>query len=136
MLTLADYYKGRDRLFASELTPEIAQNAKLTLERVNLLLQRFYATHPRAARRTINSGWRPAAVNRKVQNAAKRSHHLTARACDLSDDDGALDRWLMTALGQRVLEHCGLWMEHPDATPRWCHVQIVPPKSGRRVFHP
>jgi len=34
------------------------------------------------------------------------------------------------------LEAIGLWLEHPESTPRWCHVQIVPPASGKRVFRP
>jgi hypothetical protein len=35
-----------------------------------------------------------------------------------------------------VLEELQLWLEHPDATPGWCHLQILPPRSGRRVFYP
>jgi hypothetical protein len=35
-----------------------------------------------------------------------------------------------------VLAEIGLWLEHPISTPRWCHVQTVPPKSGKRVFTP
>ena len=136
MLTLKDYYQGRDVQFAPELTREIQANAAETLHRVNLLLLDFYRANPRAAIRSVNSGWRPVAVNRGVQNAAQRSHHLTAKACDLSDDDGNLDRWLLTNAGQSSLVRIELWMEDPTATPRWCHVQIVAPKSGRRVFLP
>lgn len=136
MLTLKDYYKGRNVQFANELTAQIQANAKLTLSRVNALLSRFYAANPKAALRTVNSGWRPAAVNAGVKKAAKNSHHLRATACDLSDDDEQLDRWLMTKPGQTALLEIGLWMEAPNATPRWCHVQIVAPGSGRRVFLP
>lgn len=136
MLTLKHYWRGRDVAYASALTPQIRANAELTLSRVNALLARFYAANPKAAIRGVNSGWRPPAVNRGVENAAKNSHHLRAMACDLDDDDGQLDKWLMTSAGQQALVDIGLWMEHPSATPRWCHVQIVAPRSGKRVFYP
>ena len=135
-ITLADYWKGRDRTAAAELTAEMVENAKLTVERVNALLTLFYRDNAAAAIRTVNSGWRPAAVNARVHHAAKGSRHLTAQACDLSDDDGQLDGWLMSERGQQALTACALWMEHPAATPRWSHVQTVPPRSGRRVFYP
>jgi hypothetical protein len=35
-----------------------------------------------------------------------------------------------------VLRDLGLWMEHPDKTPTWLHIQTVPPGSGNRVFWP
>lgn len=136
LITLKDYYKNRDIQFAKQLTATIVANARLMVARTNALLARFYLANPQAARRTVNSGWRPPAVNRGVKDAAPRSHHLTARACDLSDDDEQLDKWLLTKSGQAALVEIGLWMEHPSATPRWCHIQIVAPPSGNRVFLP
>lgn len=135
-LTLTDYYKGRDKQYPAALTAEIAQNAAHTIALVNQLLTRFYAAKPQAAQRSVNSGWRPPIVNKRVKKAARASKHLTARACDLSDDDGDLDTWLMTPAGQQALTEIGLWMEHPDATPRWAHLQTIPPASGHRVFYP
>ena len=34
------------------------------------------------------------------------------------------------------LASLGLWMEHPLATKGWCHLQVVSPRSGMRVFYP
>jgi hypothetical protein len=116
-ITLADYFMGRDRLYADELTQELATNAQRMVERANALL------HRAGLRRAVNSGWRPAAVNAAISNAAKKSKHLLCLAIDIDDDDGALDAWCMAH--PDVLEELGLWLEHPSATPRWCHVQIV-----------
>lgn len=136
MLTLKEYYQGRDVAYTVHLTNQIRANAKLTVSRVNALLACFVAANPKAATRTVNSGWRPPSVNRSVKKAAKKSNHLVALACDLSDDDEQLDKWLLTKVGQQALVEIGLWMEDPSATPRWCHVQIVAPGSGRRVYMP
>jgi hypothetical protein len=136
MITLELFYKGRDKQFAADLTPEIQKNAEELLRRTNRLLELFYAANPTAHKRDCNSGWRPPAVNAGVKNAAPKSNHMKGLAVDIEDDDEMLDKWLMTAAGQKTLEICQLWMEHPSATPRWAHVQSVPPRSGRRVFNP
>lgn len=128
MITLAQYFMGRDKKYAAELTDEMRQNAQNTVDLANALLQEF------GEERGVNSGWRPAAVNAAVPNAAKKSKHMLCLAIDISDDDGDLDNFCME--NQDVLERLGLWLEHPDATPKWCHVQIVPPGSGKRVFRP
>lgn len=116
-ITLADYYMGRDRLYADELTQELVANAQLTVACANELLRRA------GLRRAVSSGWRPVAVNAAVKNAAKKSKHMLCLAIDIDDDDGALDAWCMAHLD--ALEELGLWLEHPSATPRWCHVQSV-----------
>ena len=136
MITLADYWMGRDERFAGDLTTAIRDNAKLTVDRANALLERFAAATGNTTPRRVNSGWRPPAVNAATRNAAPRSKHRTGEAIDIGDDDEALDRWCMTPAGRAALEALGLWLEHPSATPRWCHVQTVPPRSGNRVFHP
>ncbi len=127
-LKLADYYMGRDRQYRTELSPELRANARETVRRVNLLLRRA------GLARKITSGWRPAAVNAAVPGAARGSKHISCLAIDLEDRDGQLDAWCMAHLD--VLAEIGLWLEHPDATPDWCHLQIQPPRSGNRVFEP
>ena len=127
-ITTADYYMGRDKSCASELTDEIAANAAVTVGLVNAL-QLAYGLPL-----TVSSGWRPLSVNAKVAGAAKKSNHMIGKACDLHDPKGDLDHWCMANLD--VLERLGLWLEHPDSTPNWCHVQIVAPHSGNRVFRP
>ena len=128
MITLADYWMGRDVQYASELTDEIIGNAMRTIEKANSLLGEFGQT------RTVTSGWRPVAVNSSTPNAAARSKHTTGQAVDISDPAGDLDEWCIS--NPAALERIGLWQEHPSATKGWCHVQTLPPKSGRRVFYP
>jgi hypothetical protein len=136
MITEKQYWKGRDIQYADQLTDMIRANAAETMRRANALLALFMQANPRAADRDSNSGWRPREVNLKTKNASPTSKHMTGEAVDISDDDEALDRWLMTPEGHKALESCGLWMEHPSATPRWCHLQTRPPGSGKRVFYP
>jgi len=128
MITLEDYYMGRDKQCPDELTDELRANARNTIERANQLLERA------GMQRGVNSGWRPAAVNAAIKNAARKSKHIQCLAIDIDDDDDSLDAWCMA--NQEVLAEIGLWLEHPAATPRWCHVQTIPPKSGNRVFYP
>ena len=140
MISLDDYCMGRDRTYASELTHEIAQNAIATVDQVNQLLERAAADGvtpgTNAATGTaVASGWRPKGINEHTANAAGGSKHLTALACDVKDDNSrSLARWCLGNLD--VLEEIGLWMEDPQWTPSWVHLQIVPPGSGRRVYIP
>lgn len=127
-LKLADYYMGRDRLYRAELTTDLRANARDTVRRVNRLLKRAGV----AAK--VSSGWRPAAINATIPGAAPGSKHISCLAIDLEDPHGVLDAWCMANLG--VLEEIGLWLEHPHATPGWCHLQTQPPRSGSRVFSP
>ena len=137
MITLTQYWMGRDRTYAAQLSAAIRAEAEETVHRANLLLARFAQAVPgNSAARGVSSGWRPPEVNAATPGAAKKSNHMLGRAVDLTDADGALDVWLMTPPGQTALADIGLWLEHPSSTPRWCHVQTVPPGSGRRVFYP
>jgi hypothetical protein len=128
VITLADFYMGRDRRFPDELTDEKRSNAEETIDKANQLLERFGET------RKVNSGWRPASINKSTVGAAPKSKHMECLAIDLEDKDGSLDAWCLENL--EVLQEIGLWLESPDATPNWCHIQIVPPRSGNRVFKP
>jgi hypothetical protein len=111
-----------------ELTPTIRANAVMTVERANHLLGTSGFNFG------LRSGWRPAATNAGIPTAAPKSKHMTGQAVDIIDDEGELDDWCMN--NQDVLEQLGLWHEHPSATKGWCHVQIIPPKSGKRTFFP
>lgn len=136
VITLADYWMGRDKTHGSELTAEIHRSAEMTVAKANMLLTQFrMATHD-DEQRHVTSGWRPAAVNAAIPNAAPRSKHLTAHAIDIADPEGDLDDWCMSESGIAALIRIGLWLEHPSSTKGWCHVQTLPPKSGRRVFYP
>lgn len=140
MITIAQYYMGRDALYPHELTPQIRINAARTMQLVNALLEEAAGEGvlPGIDAKTnspVGSGWRPAAVNDKTANAASKSKHLTADACDIRDTRGRdLARWCLRNL--EVLERLGLWMEDPRWTPTWVHLQTVRPGSGKRVFRP
>lgn len=128
MITLQDYYMGRDLEFPSLLTPQLKANAQITVDRANALLSAF------GQQRSVNSGWRPPAVNASTSGAAANSKHMTCQAIDLHDPDGDLDDWLYYTT-QRLID-LKLWMEHPACTKGWCHVQIIPPGSGKLAFYP
>lgn len=123
MITVDQYLMGR----TEGLTDELLINATDTVERVNLLLDKF------GEQRSVTSGYRPASINSQV-GGAKKSNHIICKACDLEDKNGRLDEWCMN--NKHILEQIGLWLEHPSATQGWCHVQTVPPKSNNRVFYP
>lgn len=65
---------------------------------------------------------------------APNSNHRLGAAVDLFDPLNAIDEWCLKNLD--MLEECGLYIEHPNHTPRWCHLATMPPKSGKRVFIP
>ncbi len=128
LITLHEFLMGRDQAYAADFTAEVAANAQRTVERVNALLQAGgFDGH-------VNSGWRPPAVNGATKGAAPHSRHMLGLACDLLDPGGLIDRWCLEH--PDALERIGLWQESPGSTPGWCHVQIVPPASGHRVFIP
>ena len=130
MITRDDYFMGRDKSYPTDMTPDIEHNAYRMIALANVLLARF------GEGRKVNSGWRPPMLNAATAGAAKHSLHMTAQAVDMEDDDGLLDSWCMSDFGQNQLVDIGLWLEHPASTKGWCHVQMVPPRSGNRVFFP
>lgn len=140
MITLPDYWMGRDVAHAAALTDKIIVNATLLLGRVNLLLAWAYGEHvtPALDAHTgthVASGWRPPAINDATSTAAAKSKHLSGEAIDLRDSGTRdLARWCLRNLD--ALEEIGLWMEDPQWTPSWVHLQIVPPGSRRRVYVP
>jgi len=140
MIIPTDYYMGRDAAHQAELTDAIRNNVAELLGRVNLLLAWALRDGVRPAldartRCHVASGWRPAAVNDATANSAKQSRHLTGEAVDLRDSGTRdLARWCLKNI--EALEEIGLYMEDPQWTPSWVHLQIVPPASRRRVYVP
>jgi hypothetical protein len=140
VITLADYWMGRDKTHAAELTQKIQDNAAELVGRINLLLSwaaidGVFPGIDSVTGTAVASGWRPAGVNARTKNAATGSKHLLALGGDLQDVAGrALARWCLRNLD--ALEEAGLWMEDPQWTPDWVHLQSVPPGSGRRVYVP
>ena len=134
MITLTDFWQGRDRAYPEALTDQIRANASETVARANLLISSYRMLTKDTEHRKVTSGWRPASVNAATPGAAPRSKHMTGQAIDISDPEGDLDEWC--ADHPDILQTIGVWLEHPSATKGWSHLQIVPPKSGKRVFFP
>lgn len=141
IVTLSDYWMGRDRLFATSMSPDLEHRAVRMVALTNELLRRARAAgvsipvNPRTENH-VSSGWRPPSINANTPNAAPNSKHMTGDAIDLYDPDGDLDDWLMSDAGQAAMVEVGLWHEHPSATKGWAHLQSLPPRSGRRTFYP
>lgn len=111
----------------SDITPLMEVNLSKLLDALN----KFRGLYGKPM--TVNSGLRTPEHNAKVGGSPKSSH-LSGEACDFRDPDGELDNYCMTH--QDILEQCGLYLEHPDSTLGWTHLQIRRPGSGSRVFKP
>ncbi len=123
MIHRHEILKGREK--DNPLSALLENNLDTLLARVNTL--RLLWGKPMK----VTSGYRPAAVNSSVGGAAK-SKHLTCEAIDIHDPTQELSRYLLA--NQGILADIGLYLEHPDDTPTWCHLQISPSPSGMRVF--
>jgi uncharacterized protein YcbK (DUF882 family) len=82
----------------------------------------------------VTSGLRSQADQARINPKVSKSKHLTGQAADILDKDGDLWRWIMVNMDKMV--ELGFYFEDKSATPIWVHFQIVPPKSGRRIFKP
>lgn len=86
--------------------------------------------------RYATSCLRSLADQKRINPKAMGSSHLYGAAVDVGDSDGALHKWLKTAVGKAAIEKCGLWVEDLNSTGSWVHFQIYSPKSGNRFFLP
>lgn len=124
-ITRAEVLMGRDQM--APLTPKLSENLTKLMLALNALRDLY------GKPMIVSSGYRPPEIN-FAAGGAKQSNHMFCLACDFKDPDGALDRWCLENLS--ALEECGLYLEDPGHTPGWCHLQVVPPRSGKRVFIP
>lgn len=136
LISLDDYWMGRNSRYRSEWTQDVRDNANTLLERVNRLMPFMrgvdFEPDPQGFG-IVASGWRPPSYNATVPGAAIRSLHMTGQAIDLFDPDGDIDAWCWAhqdVLGRPDID---LYMEHPSATKGWCHLQCLPPKSQRHL---
>jgi len=140
MITMEQYWMGRDEKYPLALDTQTRRNAAVTVDLANRMLviakTYGYTRHENPnGYGEVSSGWRPPAVNAATPGASRTSKHMTGQAIDIYDPDNWLDRWCLSPL-HGTLGLLGLWLEHPDSTPGWCHIQTVPPASGNRVFRP
>lgn len=84
--------------------------------------------------RTATSCLRSLKDQQRINPKAIGSSHLYGAAVDIGDADGKLKAWLKA--NPNKLVECGLWMESPEYTKTWCHLQIYAPGSFNRVFNP
>lgn len=112
-----------------ETTPEIQNN----LETLLAILQEIRLDWGKPM--TITSGLRSKADQDRINPSAPKSNHLRGLAADVSDKGHVLYNWLTADNNKKAIEY-GVYLEHKSATKSWCHIQIVPPKSGKRVFYP
>jgi len=134
MLTLNDLLtssgKYPDRAKSPELTPEVLNNAKILLDKVNKFLEEIGMTNVK-----VSSGFRPASVNAATPGAAKKSNHMVCKAVDLEDPDGDLDA--IVGMNDVGLKKYGLFQEDPSSTPKWCHLDdAVRSPRPKNVFKP
>lgn len=71
---------------------------------------------------------------KRINPSAMGSSHLYGCAVDIADPDGKLAAWLLAHKNKLV--ECGLWMENPEKTSGWSHLQSYAPKSMNRIFNP
>lgn len=121
-----------------DATPERKENARAMLVKVNGLLIYIQAQHGYAP--PVNpvtgsqisgqtyGGFRP----QDCPQGAPGSSHKEGRAPDVYDPMDKLD----SIIDDSLLEKFGLYREHPDSTPGWCHLTDRAPKSGHRTFYP
>ena len=128
MITKKELLMGRDVQFPKEYTKEISDNLDKLLLAINKVRKAY------GKPMTVSSGWRPAAVNGRIANAAVKSNHMLGLAVDISDPKGEVMAWILANM--KLIVACGLYIEDFRHTPTWVHFQIVAPKSGSRIFVP
>lgn len=110
-----------------DIPKNVYDNLMELRERLNMLGKYFLAP------RVLSCAYRDPEHNKRV-GGAKNSSHLTGEACDIVDRDGKLKEFLKTH--PELLEKYDLYAEDYFHTLTWCHLQIRPTKSGKRVFLP
>lgn len=134
--TWDQFFQGRDRAYARDLTVEISRNAQHTIEVLNRVLMAAAIDDLELTGLHLASGWRPPGVNAATSNAAHNSPHLTGEAGDVGDlPDRRFARWCLANLD--TLKSCGVRaMERPQWCPTWVHLQTRPLESGHFLFIP
>jgi hypothetical protein len=123
VITPEDYLMGRDKEFPLDINQ--TRNMADLLCRVNHLLG-SHKIHG-----AVSSGYRPSAINKKV-GGAKMSTHLVCMGVDLYDAKGEIANFLKS--NPKILEEYGLWLESPDKTKGWVHLDTK--KRKNRIFIP
>lgn len=135
MLTISAILMGR--IEYDKLPAEQKANVKALHSALFDLETAYIAAGGKAFK--VSSGYRSPAQN-AATGGAKLSAHMTCKACDFYDPDGAIDAFATSH--QDLLAKLGLWQEHPDATKNWAHFDVSNrpmlnrPGCGKRQFRP
>lgn len=117
---------GRTTL--DKLSDQQVRNLNILINKVNELLDRYGKSV------TMNSGYRSPEDQARINPKAPKSKHMECAAIDIGDKDHNFRYFCLNNLHHLV--ELGLYMEDPSSTYNWIHLQIIPPKSGRRIFLP
>lgn len=128
MISKEELLKDRDKQFPDEYTQTVSDNLNALLIVLNKIREKY------GKPMLISSGWRPKAINDKTSNSAAMSNHMLGLAADIRDMDRKFMHWCLDNL--EFLSELGVYMEDFRYTPSWLHIQIVPPKSGKRIYIP
>ena len=130
-------YVGR---WASEITEEFKQNIEIKLLPViNGLIEHLqnrgiiFSINPNTSSIISGStlgGFRP----QTTSVGAAKSNHKKGLAVDIYDPQKDIGKWCLN--NESILAEFDVFVEHPNYTNNWCHFQVVPPASGRRIFIP
>lgn len=111
-----------------ECTGEQKGNLAILLDRLNVLQEAF------GSQLKINSGLRSEDDQKRINPKAPKSKHLLGQAADIHDPQALFWSWCMNNMN--ICEAVGVWFESHHFTPGWVHCQVVPPRSGNRIFIP
>ena len=138
MITIEEYFG--DKIHAPEATDQMKARAVVLTDRINALLEAakrdnvyWDEVDPDTGSQISGSKGGHGDGGFRFPNSttgAPKSQHKEAQAGDVYDPADRLDNWLT----DEILEAYGLYREHPDSTPGWCHFQSVAPHSGHRTF--
>lgn len=131
LITRDKYLKGRDKAFPKSWSKELSDNADKTIEIVNAFLKDIGVNWEIE----VSSGFRPASINNATKGAGLLSNHIRCLAVDIIDiSPHPLMKLILENLDKA--EKHGVYFEDFNWSPSWVHIQIVPPKSGKRIYIP
>lgn len=131
-ITKSDLLMGRDKIYPKEYTKEVSDNLDKLLEVIGKVEEKYLLDGGEVFK--VNSGWRPSGINDATSNASKTSKHLLGLAVDIGDSEGKVWKWVLQNV--EFLKGLGIYLEDKRWTPSWCHMQCVPPGSGKFIFIP
>jgi len=123
MITVQEYLMNRDKNYPLDMLQ--AYNMADLLVRVNCLFKTL-GVSPR-----VSSGYRPSVINKTI-GGAKMSTHTVCKGIDLHDPDKELAK--LVKANSKLLEEYGLWLENPDYTKNWLHLDTK--QRQNRIFNP